>query len=457
MKSYLLACLLLASNLPLFAGQVFGATIFVNSSSSRLTIIDTDSPEDAIELPSDRSWYDIAISQDGELFVALSSSALYRVDPETGEEQESLTRTSRTYNGLTFDDGGALWFSGGTAITSWDMDTGEIFRGDTEGPVSAGDLEFDAAGNLYMTATDGSLYSISRSTGNATLIGQTPYDDFWGLAYTDGTMYGFRGDEAHTIDLRTAETELLFTFGSSNREARGATAVRGDCPLDICVQTNSVARLLPVFVETINTSVSFVWPVDPANPTNGHDGPCGDWPDDSQGCFWLSEASELAGEVWRDVQPHQRHLNETFGQYHLGADYNLGGGSDDAGLLVYPAAPGRIDPGAILENVCGWGNIVFVEHATIQGPITTMYAHVDWLESGPPTGGLVDSTTPIARIGNGEWNCGSSQGNYPYHLHFEVREGRSTTPGNGYTVERLNDGQRGPQGQVDPNSFIVEN
>lgn len=203
------------------------------------------------------------------------------------------------------------------------------------------------------------------------------------------------------------------------------------------------------------SGIEFTWPIDPMNKTNGHDGPCvGDWQDGRlDGCFWLSPVGQREN-AWRDVQPHQRHLNTDFNKYHLGADYNLGSGSSDEGLPVYPAADGVIPDGGVLENVCTWGNIVFVQHETDLGVVTTMYAHVDWLDTGPPKPGIVTSNHPIAKIGNGAWNCENFAGSWPYHLHFEVRIGTSIEPGEGYTEEQLQHGEKGAQGQIDPNKFI---
>ena len=46
---------------------------------------------------------------------------------------------------------------------------------------------------------------------------------------------------------------------------------------------------------------------------------------------------------------------------------------------------------------------------------------------------------------------GDSRGEYPYHLHLEIREGDSIEVGRGYTPTQV---ITGPQGQIDPNDFI---
>ena len=200
----------------------------------------------------------------------------------------------------------------------------------------------------------------------------------------------------------------------------------------------------------------FTWPIDPLNVSNGHGGPCLDNQNDPQGCYWLSDSSENASIIWRDVQPFQHAYNSAAKGWHLGADYNLGSGSNDAEKLVYPSAGGII--ASVLTNQCGWGNVVFVKHTTTFGVITTLYAHVNWLDSGEPAiGSTVNTATPLAKVGNGSWNntaCSKKKkGHYAYHLHFEVRVGDNINLGTGYTPRQIS---IGPQLQVDPNLFISQ-
>lgn len=196
----------------------------------------------------------------------------------------------------------------------------------------------------------------------------------------------------------------------------------------------------------------FTWPVGAFNPTAGHDGPCeGDWPGEPLGCFWISDSSENAQTVWRDAQPFQRHYNEDFKGYHLGADYNLGSEDFDKGENVYPVADGYVTK--VSPNVCKWGNIIFVRHDTANGPITSMYAHVDFLASGPPNlNQPVTPSDPIAKVGNGAWVCKKRTGQFPYHLHLEIREGTSVKIRKGYSKKKQ---VPGPDGQIDPNAFIA--
>jgi len=195
----------------------------------------------------------------------------------------------------------------------------------------------------------------------------------------------------------------------------------------------------------------FTWPVDPQNTSNGRVGKCNDWGKDPQGCYWLSDTSTVASSVWRDVQPFQVHYYKLMKGYHLGADYNIGSSNTDRGKYIYPTSKGEILE--VLENVCGWGNIIFVRHDPSFGTYTSMYAHVEWLDGKKQVkGASVDSTVPFAKIGIGAWDCGkNNKGSYPAHLHFEIREGVSVVPGRAYTSSIV---EKGQQGQIDPNAFI---
>lgn len=200
-----------------------------------------------------------------------------------------------------------------------------------------------------------------------------------------------------------------------------------------------------------NEDDHFTWPVDPHNISNGHYGWCADWDKHPGGCYWLDDFAEDTEAVWRDAQPFLMHKYK--GKYHLGADYNLGTGDSDLDEPVYPSAHGTILD--VKENECGWRNILFVKHETSFGVYTSMYAHVNWLESGKPEiGAEVYPDIPIAYIGKGDWSNNLCCKNpkkcqYDAHLHFEIREGENITPGPAYTRDKST-----PQGQVDPNIFI---
>jgi murein DD-endopeptidase MepM/ murein hydrolase activator NlpD len=344
-------------------------------------------------------------------------------------------------------------------------------------------LDFDSSGTLFGTdALSDDLATFDLASGAKSFIGYIPFDYGGGLTFNAANELFFLGghDTLVKIDTGDASTETIAYLGSccwmsqDFDEANTLYAVRrqyikGGPITDLYIINPSTG--VPTLVTRIRglkaagdsiiglsfaggapSSVSgFTWPIDPFNPTTGHDGGCGDWPGVPQACFWVSNSSEDTNTAWRDVQPFQRNFNSQFNGYHLGADYNLGSGNGDAGRNVYPVAPGYVV--AVRVNECGWGNIIFVRHDTANGTMTSMYAHVDWLPEGAPVLNQdVVPSVPIARVGNGAWNCGqASRGKYPYHLHLEIREGLSLVTGHGYSTSRVT---TGPQGQLDPNAII---
>lgn len=198
----------------------------------------------------------------------------------------------------------------------------------------------------------------------------------------------------------------------------------------------SVRPMLKIVSASVPSGDHFTWPIDPTNESDGFFAPCSDSPQ----CFWLNAGG------WRDVQPFLRYEfidnGKVYG-YHLGADWDLGSDPADAGLPVASVADGVVV--SVQPNVKQWGNVVFIEHQTSFGTYTSMYAHVDWMPSGPPRLGRVARGQQIARIGNGG-------GLYPYHLHFEIREGRGADVGPGYVPSPTSPP---PQGQLDPDAFIA--
>lgn len=190
-----------------------------------------------------------------------------------------------------------------------------------------------------------------------------------------------------------------------------------------------------------NSDDRFTWPVDPTNRTDGTYTGTVD-----------AQTIELSLGQWYDAQPFQKYYYSTATKkygFHLGADYNKSGG--DLNLNVYPTANGTVS--GVYPNASKWGNVIFVKHITSFGTYTSMYAHVNWLNSGKPAqNSRVTSTQPIALIGTGG-------GLYPSHLHFEIRRGESTSIGYGYTQTKCsnssdNSSNSCGNNNIDPNEFI---
>ena len=326
----------------------------------------------------------------------------------------------------------------------------------------------------------GQAHLFSATTGALlqTFNDPTPTDRGWfGLSVSvsgDNVLIGANGDDtigpfvgqAHLFSATTGA--LLQTFNDpAPTDADGfgrSLSVSGDNVLigasgdDTNGQNVGQAHLFT------DTTSPFSWPIGRRNdPTAGHFGPCADQrvdPKDPEGCYWLSDTAEVYATIWRDASPFQnrdlRNGNPP-GRYHLGADYNLGGGGDDKDKMVFPTAPGKVVYAR--NNVCGYGKVLFIRHDTSFGIYTSMYAHVDWLP--PALGGkpvkdqLVTPDVPIARVSNGAWDAvcaGDDTGDWPFHLHFEIREGDDASISRAYTPSQVS---IGPQGQIDPNEFIA--
>lgn len=102
---------------------------------------------------------------------------------------------------------------------------------------------------------------------------------------------------------------------------------------------------------------------------------------------------------------------------HLGEDWNgVGGGDSDFGDPIYSIARGVV---ILSENVrVGWGNCIIIRHAyrDTDGAIKmvdSLYAHLN--ERKAKVGDIVDRGTFVGTMG-------SNFGQYPVHLHFEIRK-----------------------------------
>ena len=122
-------------------------------------------------------------------------------------------------------------------------------------------------------------------------------------------------------------------------------------------------------------------------------------------------------------------MNEKRGGHHAGDDLNgIGGMDSDLGDPVFSVADGLVIYAG--EPSSGWGNTVIVAHRTAEGRMLhSMYSHLDRIH--------VARDQPVsrgARIGT----VGTGNGNYPAHLHFEMRESDGADIGAGYTMYPLN-------------------
>lgn len=122
-------------------------------------------------------------------------------------------------------------------------------------------------------------------------------------------------------------------------------------------------------------------------------------------------------------------MNAKRGGKHSGDDLNgIGGMNTDLGDPVFAAGDGLV---VFTGNPSpGWGNIVILAHRDAEGkPLHTMYAHLLSIEV--KLGALAARGTEVGTVG-------TSNGYYPAHLHFEMRESDGVDIGSGYTALPLN-------------------
>lgn len=122
-------------------------------------------------------------------------------------------------------------------------------------------------------------------------------------------------------------------------------------------------------------------------------------------------------------------MNDARGGHHTGDDLNgIGGMNTDLGDPVTAAADGLVVYAG--EPSPGWGKTAVIAHRAADGRmLESMYAHMHTLEV--PVGKLVSRGERIGSVG-------TSNGYYPAHLHFEMRESDGVDIGAGYSMLPLN-------------------
>jgi murein DD-endopeptidase MepM/ murein hydrolase activator NlpD len=129
------------------------------------------------------------------------------------------------------------------------------------------------------------------------------------------------------------------------------------------------------------------------------------------------------GTGYYDAQP--------FGQnHHLGEDWNgTGGGNTDRGDPVTAIADGVVT--AVTDGGHGWGAVVRVAHRTAEPDracVESLYAHLSRVDV--VAGDTIGRGASIGAIGD-------AGGNYPAHLHLELRATPGLPLGGGYGEDAL--------------------
>ncbi|GAA5482622.1 M23 family metallopeptidase [Haloferula sargassicola] len=144
------------------------------------------------------------------------------------------------------------------------------------------------------------------------------------------------------------------------------------------------------------------------------------------------------GALTYNAQPFWE-MNQGRGGHHTGDDLNgIGGMNTDLGDPVTATADGLVIYAG--EPSPGWGNTVILAHRAADGRLLqSMYAHMHEIDVA--VGALVARGDRIGMVG-------TSNGYYPAHLHFEMRESDGADIGAGYSLNPLN--------RLDPEGTVAE-
>lgn len=119
--------------------------------------------------------------------------------------------------------------------------------------------------------------------------------------------------------------------------------------------------------------------------------------------------SQLWPGDWIDANSYLRwYYTGTHWAWHTGADLNLNEPSFDldAHAPVYSTADGVV---YAVRQYSGWDKVICIEHEDV----LSRYAHIENVQVNE--GQTVVAGQHIANIGNAE-------GNFPYHLHFDIAQ-----------------------------------
>ena len=174
------------------------APVYANSSDS-LFEVDTNTGEThfVANFWSDdgslRNFVDIAIDLNGRMYGG-TYDTLYRIDPTNGYSTR-ICRPPVEMTALTFTSDGVLVAGGADRISTVDVNTctSEILLSDSYWETS-GDLVGLPDGFLYWTVVGENgddLIKLDPNSGMTQWVGETGYDELYGLGYDNGDLLGF--------------------------------------------------------------------------------------------------------------------------------------------------------------------------------------------------------------------------------------------------------------------------
>jgi hypothetical protein len=156
---------------------------------------------------------DLGVMTDGSVFgTGWSDTNLYRIN--TSDASLTLVGDMGVQlAGATFRSDGVLFGGGGGFLYSIDSLTAAATQiGSLGGAFTDGDFSFDDTGTLYMTGGN-QLWTVNTTSGAASLVGALGASSIFGMAFHEGTLYGYGFDnKVYTIDRTTGAATFLSAF-----------------------------------------------------------------------------------------------------------------------------------------------------------------------------------------------------------------------------------------------------
>lgn len=146
-------------------------------------------------------------------------SELLKADVTTGQLTKVGNFGASDVNALAVDSSNKLYASGLFGnVYQVDTSTGKATKITELGYTSSGDLAINAAGTVYATVVSGgngdALATMKLSDKKANLIGNTGYNDIYGLDFYNGSLYGrTHSGKILQIDPATAKATLVRDTG----------------------------------------------------------------------------------------------------------------------------------------------------------------------------------------------------------------------------------------------------